>query len=245
MRRANHAPSQSRGIAGEPATPRGQRVVIVGATGMVGGNVLRYALENSAIGCVTAVARTKLGLSHPKLKEVLHSDFADCTALAEALSAQDAVVFCLGTYTGVVTDAQLRTITVSYMVEFARVLRRSSPNAAFLFLSGSCADPTDQSRLSFTPYRGEAENALFAAGFPRVYVFRPTYIHPVKPRREPNLSYQLRRGIYPAFRLVFPNQVIRADDLARVMVDCAVRGAGRVPGRPHLRSRAIRAVSEN
>jgi len=212
---------------------------------MVGGNVLRYALENSAIGCVTAVARTKLGLSHPKLKEVLHSDFADCTALAEALSAQDAVVFCLGTYTGVVTDAQLRTITVSYMVEFARVLRRSSPNAAFLFLSGSCADPTDQSRLSFTPYRGEAENALFAAGFPRVYVFRPTYIHPVKPRREPNLSYQLRRGIYPAFRLVFPNQVIRADDLARVMVDCAVRGAGRVPGRPHLRSRAIRAVSEN
>ena len=234
MTGANQALFRSRGIAGEHATSSGQRVVVVGATGMVGGNALRYALENSAIGCVTAVAQRKLGLSHPKLKEVLHSDFADCTALAEALLAQDAVVFCLGAYTGTVTDAQLRTITVSYMVEFARVLRTSSPDAAFLFLSGSGADPTGQNRMSFARYKGEAENALFAAGFPRVYVFRPAYIYPVKPRKEPNCSYQLQRGIYPAFRMVFHNQMIRADDLARVMVDCAIRGAER--GRPDNRN---------
>ena len=242
MTRVNHASFLDRGIAGERAIPSSQRVVIVGATGMIGGNALRYALENSAIERVTAIGRRKLGLSHPKLREVLHSDYADCTALAEALSAQDAAVFCLGTYTGVVTDAQLRSITVSYMVEFARVLRSRSPNAAFLFLSGCGADSTARGPMSFERYKGEAENALFAARFPRVYVFRPAYIFPVKAQKEPNFSYRLLRAIYPAFRVVCRNQAIRADVLARVMVDCAVRGVGRARRR-RLRKRGIRATS--
>jgi hypothetical protein len=71
----------------------------------------------------------KLGISHPKLKEVLHQDFADCFALAETLSGQDAAIFCLGTYTGSVPDAELRTVTVGYTIEFARVLRGSSCGA--------------------------------------------------------------------------------------------------------------------
>jgi uncharacterized protein YbjT (DUF2867 family) len=73
--------------------------------------------------------------------------------------------------------------------------------------------------MPFARYKGEAENALLAAGFPRVYVFRPTYIYPVEPRKEPNFTYRLMRAIYPAFRMLFPNQVIRADDLARAMVN--------------------------
>jgi hypothetical protein len=74
------------------------RLVIVGATGMVGGYALRYALAHPAVGRVTAIGRRKLGISHPKLNDVLHRDFADCSALAEALSGQDAAVFCLGVY---------------------------------------------------------------------------------------------------------------------------------------------------
>src|ERR1700741_3254255 len=107
-----------------PTTSK-KRLVIVGATGMVGGCALRYALEHPAVGRATSIGRRKLGTSHPKLKEVLHRDFADCSALAEPLSGRDAVVFCLGAYTGAVTDAELRTITVDYTVEFARVLRNS------------------------------------------------------------------------------------------------------------------------
>src|SRR5580658_2013993 len=203
-----------------------QRLVIVGATGMVGGYALRCALDDPAVGRVTAIGRRPLGLSNPRLDEVLHRDFADCSALAGALSGQDAVVFCLGTYTGAVSDTELRTITVDYTVEFARVLRSSSPNATFAFLSGSGADPTGRSRMAFARYKGEAEKALLATGFPRVYMFRPAYIYPVEPRKEPNFGYRLLRSIYPAFRLLFPNQVIRADNLARVMVDVAVRGTG-------------------
>ncbi len=220
------------------------RLVIIGATGMVGGYALRYALENAAVGSVTAIGRRKLGISHPKLNEVLHRDFADCSALADTLSGQDAAVFCLGTYTATVPDAELRTITVDYTIEFARVLRGGSPNAAFSFLSGSGADPTGRSRMPFARYKGEAEKALLAAGFPRVYLFRPAYIYPVEPRKEPNFSYRLLRGIYPAFRVLFPNQVIRADDLARAMVEVVVRGTGERGGLV-FENRDIRAMLDS
>jgi uncharacterized protein YbjT (DUF2867 family) len=78
--------------------------------------------------------------------------------------------------------------------------------------------------MAFARYKGEAENALLATGFPHVYIFRPAYIYPVEPRREPNFSYRLFRRLYPAFRTLFPNWVIRADDLARVMVDASLQG---------------------
>ena len=77
--------------------------------------------------------------------------------------------------------------------------------------------------MAFARYKGEAEKALLAAGFPRVYIFRPAYIYPSEPRKEPNCNYRLLRAIYPAFRVLFPNQVIPADNLARAIVDVAVR----------------------
>ncbi len=218
-----------------------KRLVVVGATGMVGGYALRYALDHPDVGRVTAIGRRKLSISHPKLDEVLHRDFADCSALVETLSGQHAVVFCLGTYTGSVSDVELRTITVDYTVEFARVLRSCSPDAAFSFLSGNGADPTGRSRMAFARYKGEAEKALLAAGFPRVYIFRPAYIYPVQPRKEPNVSYRLLRAIYPVFRRLFSNQVIPADDLASAMVDVAVRET-RESGGLVFENRDIRAL---
>ena len=203
------------------------RIVIVGATGMVGGYALRYALGLPAVERVTSISRRKTGISHPKLDEVLHQDFSDCSGLAQTLAGQDAAVFCLGTYTGTVTDAEMRTITVDYTVELARVFRRSSPDASFSFLSGSGADSTGRSRMAFARYKGEAEKALLGSGFPRLYIFRPAYIYPVEPRREPNFSYRLLRSVYPVFHLLFPNQVIRADDLAKAMVDVTIRTRAR------------------
>ena len=215
-------------------------LVVVGASGMVGGHALRYALDNPAVKSVTSIGRKKLGISHPKLKEVVHQDFADCSALTEALSGQDAAVYCLGTYTGSVSDAELHAITSDYTIEFARVLRKSSPNAAFSFLSGNGADQTGRSRIAFARYKGEAEKALLVAGFPRVFLFRPSYIYPVEPRKEPNFSYRLIRAVYPLFRLLFPNQVIRADDLAWAMVN--VVGERQEPQGLVFENRDIRAM---
>src|ERR1700689_157123 len=217
------------------------RLVIVGASGMVVGQALRYALEHPDVDHVTSIGRRKLGISHSKLTEILHPDFANCSALAQTLMGQDGAIFCLGTYTGAVTDAELRRITVDYTVEFARILRSGSPDAAFSFLSGYGADPTGQSRMAFARYKGEAEKAVLAAGFPRIYIFRPAYIYPVAPRKEPNFSYRLMRAIYPAFRVLFPNQMIRADDLAKVMVDVGIRRSAEHGG-PVFENRDIRSL---
>jgi len=133
-------------------------------------------------------------------------------------------------------------ITVDYTVEFSRVLRATSPNSAFSFLSGNGADPTGRSRIPFARYKGEAEKALLAAGFSHVYIFRPAYIYPVEPRKEPNFSYRLLRRIYPVFRVLFPNQLIRADDLARAMVDVTVHKTAESESKV-LEKHDIRAMS--
>jgi uncharacterized protein YbjT (DUF2867 family) len=135
----------------------------------------------------------------------------------------------------------MRAITVDYTAEFARVLHASSPGAEFSFLSGNGADPTGRSRMAFARHKGEAENALLAAGFPRVYIFRPAYIYPVDPRKEPNFNYRVLRTIYPVFRRLFPNRVIRADDLALAMVD-VVAWETPEPGGPIFENRDIRGM---
>lgn len=209
---------------------------------MVGAHALRSALEDAAVDEVTSIGRRLLDVSHPKLKQMAHADFSDCQPLAAALVGQDAVVYCLGTYTGVVPDDELKKITLDYTEAFARVLRVSSPRAAFSFLSGNGADPTGKSRMAYARYKGAAEKALLESGFPRVYLFRPAYIYPVEPRKEPNFSYRLLRAVYPAFRVVFPNEVIRSDELARAMVDAALHGVPDGLG-PVLENRDIRAMA--
>jgi hypothetical protein len=139
--------SSASGSSMNTSTTDQARLVIVGATGMVGGYALRYVLEHAAVGTVTAIGRRRLGISHAKLREVLHQDFADCSALAAPLSGQDAAIFCLGTYTGAVSDAELRKTTVDYTIEFARVLRLNGPGAAFSFLSGVAPTRRDEVAL--------------------------------------------------------------------------------------------------
>src|SRR5258708_20009563 len=179
-------------------------LAIVGATGMVGGYALRYALEHPAVSHVTAIGRRKLGIGHPKLEEVVHRDFADCSALAEPLSRQNAAVYCIGAYTGAVPDAVLRKITVDYTIEFARLLPGSSPDAVFSFLSGGGADPTGQSRIAYARFKGEAEQALLAAGGPPGCLLRPPDLYPLQPRQEPDVSYRPLRGSHRVLRGLLP-----------------------------------------
>jgi putative NADH-flavin reductase len=116
-------------------------LVTVGSTGMVGGYALRYALDYPGVKRVTAISRKPAGITHPKLKGVLHQNSADCSALAGALSGQDVAIFCPGAYTGTVSNAELRRTTVDCTLEFSSAVRASSPDAAFSFLSRSGADP--------------------------------------------------------------------------------------------------------
>ena len=205
--------------------PQGLHVVVTGATGMVGGRVLELALERPDVRAVTAVGRRPSGRSHAKLREVTHADFDDCAALAPALSDVDVVLYGIGVYTGAQPDAEFRRVTVDQTLAFARALRTSSPRAAFGLLSGQGADRTESSRVAFKRYKGMAENGLARLGFERLWFFRPGYIHPSTPRREPNLFYVALRLVYPLARLVVPTIGIESDELARAMLRVALDGA--------------------
>lgn len=220
---------------------RGKRLVVVGATGLVGGLALRYALDHSEVEAVTSVGRRPSGVEHEKLREIQHVDFSDCSPIQGELEGQDAALFCLGVYTGAVPDPEFKKITVDYTVGFARALFQASPHAAFCLLSGEGADQTEKSRMSFARYKGVAEKALLAMDFPRIHLFRPGYIYPVAPRKEPNLSYRIMRPLYPFVRLVYPNIGIPSDDLARAMVRASLEGTPGYPD-PILRNRDIRGL---
>jgi len=220
-----------------------KNLVIVGATGMVGGYALRYALEHPAVGRVTTIGRKMVGISHPKLKEVLHQDFADCSALAQVLTDQQAAIFCLGAYTGAVPDTELRTITVDYTIEFARVLHGSSPDAVFAFLSGKWRGPDGTKSDVLRTLQGRGRERAAREGICQRLCL-PTRVHlPGDAAAGTEFRLSPLRAIYPAFRVLFPSQVIRADDLARAMVEVAVRKTGGT-SRGHFENRDIQAIVE-
>jgi uncharacterized protein YbjT (DUF2867 family) len=163
--------------------------------------------------------RRASGASHPKLTEVVCADFLDHSSIRDAFRNVDLIVYCIGVYSGQVSADEFRKITVNYTAAFADTLYEQSPNATFCFLSGQGADQTEKSRMMFARDKGVAENLLIAKGFRRLHVFRPGYIYPIAPREEPNLMYRVMRGVYPTLKKVVPNIGIRADDLARVMLE--------------------------
>jgi uncharacterized protein YbjT (DUF2867 family) len=208
---------------------------------MVGGCALRICLENPAVSLVTVIGRSRTGISDARLREVVVDDFTDYSALTDVLENQDAILYCLGAYTGAVPDDLFRQITVEYTLAFARSLHRTSPQAAFCFLSGQGADQTERSRMAFARYKGAAETALLDMGFSRVHLFRPGYIYPVTPRKEPNLVYTITRFLYPLLRRLYPNIGISSEDLAAAMVRAGLYGTGE-NNNPVLENKDIRSM---
>ncbi|MBU2548406.1 MAG: hypothetical protein KKB20_08360 [Proteobacteria bacterium] len=201
-----------------------KRVLIIGATGMVGGCALNICLEDPDVSRVTIVGRRGTGIEHNRLHEIPHDNFMDYSGIASSLGSHDVALYCLGAYTGAVPDDEFRRITVDYTLAFATALYQESPRTAFCFLSGQGADQTGQSRMAFARYKGAAEKGLLEIGFSRVHIFRPGYIYPVTPRAEPNLVYRITRMLYPVLRRVYPNIGVSSEDLARAMVHIGLHG---------------------
>ncbi len=202
-----------------------KKVMITGATGMIGGIVLRECLNSADISHVTTIVRKATGMQHPKLKELVHSDFMDYYAVRDHFSNVDVAYFCIGVYTGQFPDAEFRKITVDYTKVFADALKDGSPGATFCFLSGDGADQKEKSRFSFARYKGMAENYLQAKQFGQFYTFRPGYIYPVEKRTEPNFSYRAMRRLYPIIRAISPNAVITSEEVGQGMFRAGMTGA--------------------
>lgn len=197
-------------------------VLITGASGMVGGEILRLALASDRVSWVTTLGRRELPIKSPKLRQIIVTDFLDYSQLAESLVDVTVCFYCLGVYTGDVSPDLFRTIMTDYPVAFARAFKIASPNATFVLLSGQGADRTEKSRVMFCRDRGAAENGVLAQHFPKTLIFRPGYIYPSVPRKEPNRFYAVMRYVYPIFlEPFFVSAGVRSSQLAEVMVAAA------------------------
>lgn len=203
----------------------GKNVIITGATGMTGSLILDKCLSSSEVQRVTSVVRRPTGKQHPKLVEVVHTDFLDFEH-ADFLENQDVCYYCIGVYTGQVPRGEFRTITVAYTRAFASALRAKNGQTTFCFLSGDGADRSEKSRIMFKKDKGIAENILIGLQFYRLYIFRPGYIYPTIPRKEPNRAYVFFRYAYKGLlRYIYPNIGLTSGQLAGAMLEAGLHGA--------------------
>jgi len=200
------------------------KVLIAGASGMVGNLILQACIQHSNIDEIISLVRKPTNEKSPKLTEVVVENFADYDHHSKYFENLGTAFFCIGVYTGRIPDEQFKIITVDYAVEFAKALKQHSSKAKLCFLSGSGADRTEKSRISFAKYKGMAENQIAALGL-EFYTFRPGYIYPVTPRQEPNFTYKLSRTLYPLIRLFGSNFSIKSTELAHAMFKVALQGA--------------------
>lgn len=201
-----------------------KNVLVVGATGMVGSLVVDYCLGSEDISKVTVLTRKPLDKKHPKLNEVIHEDFSAYDKAEVLFENIDIGFFCIGVYTGAVKDDALKAITVDCAQAFAKTLREKSENSTLCFLSGAGADRSEKSRMSFARYKGMAENIIASLNFRSWYSFRPGYIYPVSPRKEPSFMYSVMRFMYPVIRLFGKNASIKSTELAQAMVSVGLNG---------------------
>ncbi|WP_299520236.1 NAD(P)H-binding protein [Winogradskyella sp.] len=201
-----------------------KKVIITGATGMVGSIVLQHCLKNNQIEKVISITRRETNIKDEKLIEVIHKDFLNYENIKDQFKDIDIAYFCIGVYTGAVPDVKFKEITVDYTKTFVNMLKRESPKARLCFLSGAGADCTEKSRTSFARYKGMAENFMANSGL-EFYSFRPAYIFPVKKRKEPNLMYTISRSLYPIIKLFGKNASIKSTELAKAMFQVGLTGA--------------------
>jgi uncharacterized protein YbjT (DUF2867 family) len=205
------------------------KVILFGATGMVGQGVLRECLLDPGVERVLAVGRSPTGQTHDKLREIVHRDLADYASVSGELAGYDACFFCLGVSSAGMSEADYRRVTRDIAVAAARALVEKTPAMTFVFVSGAGADGTGKSRTMWARVKGEAENAILALPFERKYVFRPAFIRPGKGITSRTRSYRVLYAalapLGPLLNAVAPRHVTTSERVGRAMLNAARYGA--------------------
>ena len=205
------------------------KVLLFGATGMVGQGVLRECLLADDVTEVVALGRTPTGQQHPKLHDLVHADLFDCHAVEAQLSGFDAGFFCIGVTSSGMAEAEYARLTHDLTLAVAQTLARLNPSMCFVYVSGAGADSSETSTTMWKRVRGRLENALQRLPFKAVYVFRPGIIQPLDGIRSKTVAYRwfyaLSRPLLPLLRVLMPAVVLSTEVVGRAMLAVARYGA--------------------
>ncbi len=200
------------------------RAIITGATGMVGEGVLYESLLHPDIESVLVINRKPCGVSHPKLKEIIHQNFFDISSIQDQLIGYNACFFCLGVSSVGMKEPEYYKMTYILALHVAEILCKQNRDMTFCYISGKSTDSSEKGRMMWARVKGKTENDLFKLPFKKVFAFRPGYIHPTKGLRNTLKSYQYISWMYPFFRIVFPRSVSTLKELGLAMINAAIYG---------------------
>jgi len=218
------------------------KVILLGATGMVGQGVLRECLQDDAVEGVLVLGRASTGVRHPKLREIVQADLTDLGGVEAELSGYDACFFCLGVSSAGMTEEAYRRVTHDLTLAVARTVLALNPGLTFVYVSGQGTDSSERGRMMWATVKGRTENDLLALPLD-AYMFRPGFIQPMhgitSRTRLYRVAYRVTTPLFPVLWRLIPNRLTTTERLGRAMIAVARSGA---PGRI-LETRDINALA--
>lgn len=204
------------------------RVVLFGATGMVGSGVLLECLDSPRVDSVLVIGRSSTGVGHAKIREILHNDFSEFDSIRDEFTGADACFFCLGVSSAGMKEADYRRLTYDITLAAANAMVSVSPQLTFIYVSGEGTDSTAQGRSMWARVKGKTENDLLALPFKAAYMFRPGFIQPLRGARSKTSLYQLFYDVlaplYPLLRTIIPKHVTTTVNIGRAMIEVGAEG---------------------
>lgn len=203
------------------------RVIITGATGMIGEGVLYESLHHPEVEKVLVITRKSCGYSNPKLTEIIHADFSDFTSISDQLTGYNACYFCLGVTSVGKSEAEYTKFTYQLTMDFATILATQNPDMTFCFISGASTDSSEKGKTMWARVKGKTENDLMKLSFRQVYNFRPGGIEPflpLKPSQTYYKTYKYLKWLFSILKVLTPKYVISLKDLAAAMINASLLG---------------------
>lgn len=195
------------------------KAIIFGATGMVGEGVLLQALNHPDVESVLVVSRRPCGITHSKLKEVIHNDFYDYQMIEEQLTGYNACFFCLGVSSIGMNEPDYTRVTYDLTLRAAETLSKLNNEMTFCYVSGQGTDGTEKGKLMWARVKGKTENDLAKLPFKAVYLFRPGFIKPSANQKRAYKASRVIGKIYPILKTLLPKYVCTMDDLGMAMIN--------------------------
>ena len=205
-----------------------KKVIITGASGMVGKGVLLECLDHDSISEVLVVGRNPQSINHPKLKELIHSDFTNFVEVKDQLLGYDACFFCLGISAAGLNEEQYKRITYDFTLALAKTLFGINPKMTFNYVSGEGTDSSEKGKMMWARVKGKTENDLLNLGFKQAFMFRPGAIIPLRGIKSKTKSYQFMYDYFlwlvKIIKLIAPNSVVSTTQIGLAMINSMLNG---------------------
>ena len=216
------------------------KAIITGSTGMVGEGVLLECLQHPAVESILVINRRPCGITHPRLKEIIHTDFFDLSPIESGLAGYNACFFCAGVSSVGMKEPEYTRITYDLTMNFAQTLSKLNPEMTLCYVSGAGTDSSEKGRMMWARVKGKTENDLMKLRFKNVYAFRPAFMKAVKGQKNLPKFYKYIQLPYPVLHALFPQYFGSLSDVGLAMINCALAG----PEKKVLEARDIAEIAK-